>query len=128
MKKFTAEWVRKAERDFLAANDLSQSPHRLHDQMAFFAQQSAEKYLKAVLQEHGITIPRTHDLKVLVGLLLPTLPNLKSLNRGADFLTRFAVETRYPGEGASKRQAVASLRWAAKIRQVVRSQLGLASD
>ena len=96
--------------------------------MAFFAQQSAEKYLKAVLQEYGITIPRTHDLKVLVGLLLPTLPNLKSLNRGADFLTRFAVETRYPGEGASKRQAVASLRWAAKIRLVVRSQLGLASD
>ena len=96
--------------------------------MAFFAQQSAEKYLKAVLQEQAITIPRTHDLKVLLALLLPVQPTLRSLNRGADFLTRFAVETRYPGEGATKRQAVASLRWAEKIRQTVRSQLGLASD
>lgn len=95
--------------------------------MAFFAQQSAEKYLKAVLQEHGIVIPRTHDLKVLVGLLLPTLPRMKSLNRGADFLTRFAVETRYPGDGATKRQAVAALHWAEKIRQAVRSELGLTS-
>lgn len=40
MTKLTAEWVRKADRDVLAANDLSQSPYRLHDQMAFHARDS----------------------------------------------------------------------------------------
>ncbi len=70
-------------------------------------------------------VPRTHDLKVVVKLLLPLYPTLRSLNRGADFLTRFAVESRYPGEEASKRDATSALRWAERVRSAVRSILGL---
>ena len=125
MKKLTVEWVRKAERDYLAAVELQQSPHPLHEQIAFHAQQSAEKYLKAVLQEHGLVIPRTHDLKRLLGLLLPVQPTLRSVSRGANSLTRFAVETRYPGDAASKRQAASARRWSERIRSAVRSLLGL---
>jgi hypothetical protein len=46
---------------------------------------------------------------------------LRSLRRGVDFLTRFAVHTRYPGDKASKRQAAAALR----ARDACRAILGL---
>jgi len=42
-----------------------------------------------------------------------------------EFLTRFAVETRYPGDDASKRQAEAALRWAERVRTAVRTILKL---
>ena len=38
---------------------------------------------------------------------------------------QFAVETRYPMEWASKRQAQAALRWAGKVREACRGLLGL---
>jgi hypothetical protein len=41
------------------------------------------------------------------------------------FLTDFAVDTRYPGRNASKRQASAALRWAEKVRKAGRRQLGV---
>ena len=88
-------------------------------------QQCAEKYLKALLEELTLTIPYTHILKDLLMLLLPHHPSLASHRRGLTFLTRFAVDTRYPGENASKRQATASLRWAARVRDMCRSLLGM---
>ena len=40
------------------------APNRppMHDLVCFCCQQVAEKYLKAVLNEQGLTIPRTHNL------------------------------------------------------------------
>ena len=34
---------------------------------------------------------------------------------------RFTVETRYPGDNASKRQAASALRWAGKVRHACRT-------
>jgi len=124
MKRLTAEWVRKAEADYLAARALAGKRLPLHDAVCFHCQQSAEKYLKALLKQAGVRIPRTHDLVALVSLLPPESP-LQGFNRGLEFLTRFAVETRYPGESASKRQAASSLRWAGKVRNACRPLLGL---
>jgi hypothetical protein len=42
-----------------------------------------------------------------------------------DFLTQFAVETRYPGKNASKRQAEAALLWANRVRKAARAILGI---
>jgi hypothetical protein len=42
-----------------------------------------------------------------------------------NFLTRFAVDTRYPGQKASKRQTTAARRWAGKVRHACRNLLGL---
>jgi HEPN domain-containing protein len=125
MKRLTAEWVRKAEADFRAANELARASPPLNDVICFHAQQAAEKYLKALLQELGITIPRTHNIVAILPLLVPHHGNLSRLRRGVDFLSRFAIETRYPGESASKRQAASSLRWAGKVRDACRPQLGL---
>jgi HEPN domain-containing protein len=79
----------------------------------------AEKYLKAILEELGLSIPKTHQLDDVLQLLLPSHPTLKALRRGLIFLTNFAVETRYPGETASKRQAQAAWRWADDAARVL---------
>jgi hypothetical protein len=60
----------------------------------------------------------------ILPLLAPHHPVLRSLRRGLDFLTRFAVDTRYPGDSASKRQAAASLRWAGRVRGACGGILG----
>lgn len=125
MKKLTAEWVKKAEADFVAAGRLARASPPLHDLVCFHAQQAAEKYLKALMEELGLTIPRTHNLIALLTLLSPHHGSLRSFRRGLDFLTRFAVDTRYPGDNASKRQATAARRWVRLVRTACRSLLGI---
>src|SRR5271168_723392 len=55
MKKLTAQWVRKAEVDFDIARKLARGTAPYHDAICFHAQQSAEKYLKALLVEPSNT-------------------------------------------------------------------------
>jgi HEPN domain-containing protein len=117
--------VRKAEADYRLAAKLAKGDESFHDQLCFHCQQAAEKYLKALLQELGLTVPRTHMLRDLVDLIVPHHGELNSLRRGAKFLTRFAVEARYPGESASKREAEAALRWAGRVRETARRLLGI---
>jgi HEPN domain-containing protein len=55
MKPLTLEWVAKAENDFATAlreSRVRKNPN--YDAVCFHAQQCAEKYLKARLQEAGI--------------------------------------------------------------------------
>ena len=125
MTRLTAEWVKKAEADFLAVRKLSVGRPVLHDVVCFHGQQAAEKYLKALLQELGLIVPRTHNLVALLDVLAPHHASLRPLRRGLDFLTRYAVDTRYPGERASKRQAAAARRWAERVRSVCRALLGI---
>ena len=71
MKRLTREWFGKAEDDYQAAHRLRDESRRFHDQICFHCQQSAEKYLKGVLQEGGVRFDRTHDLEKLLIVLLP---------------------------------------------------------
>jgi HEPN domain-containing protein len=123
MKKATAEWVRKAEDDYILARRSGRSKKPLHDGVCFHCQQCAEKYLKALLEELALPVPKTHDCEQLLLLLLPHHVGPRPLRRGLAFLTNFAVAVRYPGANASKRQARASLRWAARVRTVARALL-----
>jgi HEPN domain-containing protein len=77
------------------------------------------------MEELGLVVPRTHVLKDIQALLVTHYSALIGLRRGLTCLTRFAVETRYPGDNSSKRQAAASLRWASKVRHACRNILGL---
>src|SRR5262249_33208927 len=94
MKKLTADWVRKAESDYRVAGKLARSRPPENDFVCFCCQQAAEKYLKALLVEVGLAVPRTHNLEDLLGLLRPHHPGLFALRRGLVFLTRFAVDVR----------------------------------
>jgi HEPN domain-containing protein len=125
MKKETRAWVRKAEIDFRAAKKLSRGSDPLHDVVCFHCQQCAEKYLKGLVEELGLTVPKVHDLDHLLTILRPHHPTLRPLRRGLIFLTDFAVDVRYPGNSATKRQAAASLRWAARVRTAARGLLNL---
>ena len=71
MKKATREWLRKAENDCRLAATIKNVNEPFHDQVCFLCQQSAEKYLKALLEELGQHIPKTHDLE---HLLMPVAP------------------------------------------------------
>jgi len=123
MKKDTRPWIRKAEADFKGASLILRED--LNDAVCFHCQQCIEKYLKAMLVELGLPVPKTHDLGRLRALLVPHYPAMKRYRRGMLFLTTFAVETRYPGESATKRDAAATMRWTESIRLEVRTRLGL---
>jgi HEPN domain-containing protein len=97
----------------------------MHDLVCFLCQQAAEKYLKAILNEDGLTVPRTHNLEDVLSLLLPSHSQLEAYRRGLKFLIQFAVDPRYPGFRANKRQAAAALRWVGEVRAACRSLLGL---
>jgi HEPN domain-containing protein len=125
MKRLTAAWVRKAEADLAIARREAVAKPPVHDGVCFHCQQTAEKYRKALLQEQAHVIPRTHSLHHLLGLLLPLNADLKSLRRGLRMMSRFAVDVRYPEFNATKRQAVAAIRLAKRVRLIIRTRLGL---
>jgi HEPN domain-containing protein len=91
------------------------------EDLCFDAQQAAEKALKAVFIRNGWRFPYTHDVGRLIGLLERNGLKVPKYIRRADGLTRFAVESRYPGLSgpvtmrayrASVRTAEAVVRWA----------------
>ena len=92
MKPITAEWIAKAEGDFATAQrELSAIDHPNYDAVCFHAQQCAEKYLKAFLQEANISFPRTHDLADLLALALSIEPTWTSMTADLNTLSAFAV-------------------------------------
>jgi HEPN domain-containing protein len=125
MKKTTREWVKKAEQDYGLAKQGRRSKVPFHDGVCFHCQQCAEKYLKGLMEELGLPVPKTHDLDALLSALTPHHPALRSLRRGLLFLSDFAVDVRYPGTKARKRQAVSALRWATRVRAPARLLLGI---
>lgn len=132
MKKMTREWIRKAEKDWLVAGRLNRTARAaretFHDQVCFHCQQSAEEHLKALIQEFGLVVPRTHDLATLETILRPHDRSLATLRRALKILTRYAVEYRYPGMNATKRKADAALRHTQKVRAAVRIRLRFRPD
>ena len=111
MKDLTREWIRKAEKDAATARrESSVETDPNWDAVGFHAQQAVEKYIKGLLQEMEIPFSRTHDLSVLLNLLLPKRPELSSLADDAEWLSAFAVEFRYPGQEAMEEDALRALR------------------
>jgi HEPN domain-containing protein len=96
----------------------------LRNQVAFHAQQAAEKAIKAVLAHRGVHFPRTHDLEALLEIVHLTGITWPFATAEVEALTPFAVETRYPGCVAQvtdpeARQAIEAaeqvLRWARSL-------------
>jgi len=81
--------------------------------------------LKALLEDLGIPVEKTHELDQLLVPLHPYYPTLSVLSRGLAFLSNFAVTPRYPGKRATKREQTSALRWADKVRDACRTLLGI---
>jgi len=125
MTPLTREWLRKAEADLRVARREFAARPTYHDVVCFHCQQAVEKFLKGLLQEHAALVPKTHDLKRLVDLILPIDPTVKPLRRRVGPLTRYAVEYRYPGFKADRRNSWSALAVAEHVRAEVRRRLGL---
>jgi HEPN domain-containing protein len=120
MKPITQEWVNKAEGDFATAQrelQVQRSPNP--DAVCFHSQQCVEKYLKACLQEATIPFGKTHDLTILLNLLLPIKPDWESMRPTLESLTVYAVEFRYPGASANQALAEQSFQECSQIRQMI---------
>lgn len=126
MKQITSEWIDKAEGDFATAQrELDAIDHPNYDAVCFHAQQCAEKYLKAFLQEADITFRRTHDLSDLLNSALSIEPEWTSMTAELNALSAFAVEYRYPGESAGLDEAREALEKWQKVREIIRGAVHL---
>ncbi len=126
MNAATAEWVSKAEGDFLTAGrELRARKSPNYDAVCFHAQQCAEKYLKAVLQENGKRIPKTHYLLELLALILEFDASYEFLKADLEALEDYAVRFRYPGDLAEKSEAQMAYAAAGMVRAFVRQRLGM---
>lgn len=126
MKAATHEWVKKAEADYQLAVSLTRRKKvPVPDHACFLFQQSAEKYLKARLEEAGVRFPKTHDLVVLLQLATPLEPLWAAFTVAARKLNNYAVKVRYPGNEATQTEMKASHRDAKAIRVEARAALGL---
>jgi HEPN domain-containing protein len=126
MNPLTVEWVEKAEGDFIVAQKMliaRKSP--VYDAVCFHAQQCAEKYLKAFLQENTCEIPKTHKLLDLLKLCKERDYSLEFLLPDLIEVERFSVNVRYPGTSTDKEDAKLAYRATEVIRQFLRQKLGL---
>ena len=126
MKLTTLERIHKAEEDWhVAQMSYRTRKYPSYDAAVFHAQQCAEKYLKARLEEAAIGFARTHDLLMLHQLVLPVEPNWQVLQTPLAFLSPFAVAYRYPGIIATRADARDAITYCREVRRVIRIAFGL---
>ncbi len=118
-------WIAHAEDDFDAAKALMRQKRPLLSGACFHAQQSAEKYLKALLILKDFDFPKTHDLPTL-----NTMCNDKGIFTGLVIqelvdLTEYAVRRRYPGDQPTLDEAKEAVEIAKSVRTFARAYLGL---
>lgn len=118
-------WISSAEADYAAAKVLLRDKSQILFGVCFHAQQSAEKYLKALLIYKEADFPKTHDLVTLntlcrqAGIFTEFAPELLIE------LSRHAVETRYPGSQPSLEEAKEAIKITASVRGFARRFLGI---
>lgn len=96
MKNITKEWIRLATADLNSAKHLlSLYPLNL-EIICYLCEQCSEKMLKAVLVEHNLQPPRTHDLIKLNKLCSEINNDFKILFEQCANLTPYGVQVRYP--------------------------------
>ena len=106
MNETIKEWLAKAEGDYRTASREAQATEDPnYDAVCFHAQQCVEKLMKVLLIQHGIVPPKTHDLPQLDLLLQPVCADWSWPVEELRFVTRAAVDFRYPGETADAAEA-----------------------
>ena len=126
MNALLAEWISKAEGDFLLAQrEMRVRKNPNHDALCFHCQQAAEKYLKAFLFQHHVDFPKTHNLIELLELCLPIDQTFDFQRDLLTQLDRYGVRYRYPGISADKEDAQLALRMVKSLRAFLRVKLCL---
>ena len=95
MKEYE-KWFKKAESDLLNITNNLSSEKIPVDTCCFHAQQAAEKYLKAYMVSRNIDFPKTHDLQLLIKLIIPTNPVFTKILSTAMGLIDYGITPGYP--------------------------------
>lgn len=93
--KIVIEWFEIGQRDIEEAEFLFENDRSLED-VAFFIQQSAEKYLKGYLISQGWKLEKIHDLTKLVKHATRIDKSFSRFIAPLRKITRFYFESRYP--------------------------------
>jgi len=126
MKHLILEWLEKTEGDYHSLQrEVRARKNPNYDAACFHAQQCVEKYLKGRLIDAGIDFPKTHDLVLLLDLVLPVEPLWEIHRDGLSFLSGFGVEFRYPGESADLAMAKKVQKSCRAFRTLARETMGL---
>jgi len=126
MKPLTEEWVSKAEDDYVVAVKMFRARKKpVYDAVCYHAQQCAEKYLKAVLQEYDYPIPRTHKLLELLKLVKQVDVSVEILLPDLLVIDQLSVNIRYPGISADKEEAKMILTALKPVRASLQRLLGI---
>jgi HEPN domain-containing protein len=124
MNDIISEWVQKAEGDYhTAEREFRAESFPNFDAVCFHAQQCVEKLLKALLIARGEVPPKTHDLLFLFKCVHPHLPEIIVAAEELKYLTRSAVDFRYPGEAADQQEAEEALTIGRRLRTLLLAQL-----
>lgn len=106
MKTVSAEFLAKAQGDLATARrEQAVRVQPNHDAVCFHCQQAIEKLMKALLCERGVEFPRTHDLLLLLKLLLESGVEWSPASADLAMLMPGSVEGRYPGLTADAEDA-----------------------
>ncbi len=118
-------WLKKAEEDFHVAQELMERDRISYNPVGFHAQQAVEKCLKGLLTRHQIPFPKTHEIEELLVLAEKATPGIQAELRGAEILSPFGVEIRYPDEhpDLNREQGAEAVRLAVKVRTAVMQRL-----
>ena len=104
--KIVKEWIKKAEQDYVASKTLIRKRSIIvYDVICFHCHQCVEKYLKAFLTLKGIRFPKSHDLIMLHNLVSQNDGTFELIKDVIKPLNGYAVQFRYPGDEAHKKDA-----------------------
>lgn len=96
-EKLAQEWFEKAKSDLLYAKAGEKETNQ-HHITCFLCHQCCEKCLKGLLTLTGQIPPRTHNLALLLGKVLPHHPPLTKLQKEVRKLDKYYISTRYPDD------------------------------
>ena len=126
MNDLLAEWISKAEGDYLVSQrEIRVRKGANYNAVWFHCHQVVEEYMKAFLFNNGIDFPKTHDLIELLELSLPVDASFEFQRDLLKEMDRYAVRYRYPGVSADKEEARLALIGAKTLRTFLRTKIGL---
>lgn len=125
-RKLIEEWFSKADHDIFSAEVIFAAQPIIFDSVAFHCQQAVEKYLKSYCIFLEILPPKSHNLQLLLNIILDYDTSFEEL-KFVNVLTPYAVAIRYADHANVFDSEVAAsyITTAIKVKDFVRNKIGI---
>jgi HEPN domain-containing protein len=97
MKNITSEWMKYAGIDLRTAQEVLDD-ETLTPSVAFHCHQCIEKTFKALLIEHDINPPKTHNLLELLQIIKNNIVDIDVSVDDIKYINETYIDSRYPNE------------------------------